>query len=130
MNFDIRAKINPSVRPSIREIAEALECSFEIDSLSGDRTIYQEMCRIIADIYTIHPDCVMRIASAARSVRNVQEMYSMLTGAHLEMVAEKFTSCGYEIKNRVAWMRTALYNAPMECDSYYANQVNTDWGAI
>ena len=128
MKTDIRASFNQSVNQSIREIAEALECSFEIDSLSGEKEIYREMCRIIADIYTIHPDCVMRIASAARSVRNVQEMYSMLTGAHLEMVAEKFTSCGYEIKNRVAWMRTALYNAPMECDMYYANQVTTDWG--
>lgn len=128
MKTDIRASFNQSVNQSIREIAEALECSFEIDSLSGEKEIYQEMCRIIADIYTIHPDCVMRIASAARSVRNVQEMYSMLTGAHLEMVAEKFTSCGYEIKNRVAWMRTALYNAPMECDMYYTNQVKTDWG--
>lgn len=128
MNSDILAMVNQLVRQSIREIAEALECSFEIESLSGDQKLYKEICRIIADVFIIHPDCMMRVASAPRSARNVQEMYSLLTGAHIEMVAEKFAACDYEIKNRVMWMRTALYNAPMEFDSYYTNQVNTDWG--
>lgn len=129
MSFNNRLCGNQSVSPSIREIADALACSFEIENLEGNYIeLYKEMCRIIADVFTIHPDCIMRVASAPRAARNVQEMYQLLTGAHLEMVAEKFCSCTYEIKNRVAWMRTALYNAPMEFDSYYTNQVKADFG--
>ena len=71
MKFDC---CNCSVSPSIREIADALECSFEIESLADDKELYREMCRIIADVYTIHPDCIMRVASATRTVKNVQEM--------------------------------------------------------
>ncbi len=128
MLFDMFVAGSHSVSPSITEITEALECCFEIDCLSGSVELYREMCLIIADVLTIHPDCIMRIAGQQRTARNVQDMYRMLTGAHLEMVAEKFCSCTYEIKNRVAWMRTALYNAPMELDSYYTNQVKTDFG--
>lgn len=128
MFFDMFVAGSHSVSPSITEIAEALECSFEIDCLAGSVELYREMCRIIADVLTIHPDCIMRIAGQKRAARNVQDMYRMLTGAHLEMVEEKFSSCTYEIKNRVAWMRTALYNAPMEFESYYTNQVKTDFG--
>lgn len=127
MIFDKRES-GQSVSQSISEITDALACSFEIEGLAGSKELYTEMCRIIADVFTIHPDCIMRVASAPRLARNVQEMYGLLTGSHLEMVAEKFSSCTYEIKNRVAWMRTALYNAPMEFDSYYTNQVNTDFG--
>lgn len=127
MIFDKRES-GQSVRQSISEITDALACSFEIEGLAGSKELYTEMCRIIADVLTIHPDCIMRIAGQPRNARNVQEMYGLLTGSHLEMVAEKFSSCTYEIKNRVAWMRTALYNAPMEFDSYYTNQVNTDFG--
>ena len=127
MNFD-KCASGQSVSQSIREIADALACSFEIESLAGSQEQYKEMCRIIADVLTIHPDCIMRIAGQPRAALNVQEMYRMLQGGHLEMVAEKFNSCAYEIKNRVAWFRTALYNAPMEYDSYYTNQVNTDFG--
>ena len=127
MIFDKRVS-SQSVSPSIREIADALACSFEIESLAGSKEQYTEMCRIIADVLSIHPECIMRIAGQPRAARNVQEMYSLLKGEHLEMVAEKFNSCTYEIKNRVAWMRTALYNAPMEYDSYYTNQVKVDFG--
>ncbi len=128
MKFDNCAAVNRSVSPSIREIAEALEFSFEIECLAGDKELYREMCRIIADVLTIHPDCLMHVAGQKRIARNVQEVYGMLTGNHIEMVADKFRACTYEIKNRVGWMRSALYNAPMEYDSYYTNQVNADFG--
>lgn len=125
MKFDC---CNCSVSPSISEIADALECSFEIESLAGDKELYREMCRIIADVLTLHPDCLMYVAKQKRTARNVQEVYGMLTSDHIEMVADKFKKCTYEIKNRVGWMHSALYNAPMEFNSYYTNKVSTDFG--
>ncbi len=121
---------NKSVKVSLSatEIADALADQYEITSLIGDTALYREICLIIAVVLTFHPDCYIHVAGMKMTVGHLQEMYGLLTGMHLEMVASKFCDCTYEIKNRVAWFRTALYNSVMECESYYTNQVKKDMG--
>ena len=127
MIFDKRES-GQSVSPSRSEIADALACSFEIESLVGETEQYREMCRIIADVFATHPDCLMHVAGKTMTTKEVQDMYRNLTGAHLEMVAIEVNSQTEHIKNPYAYLRTSLFNAPMKLTTYYTNQVNADFG--
>lgn len=86
----------------------------------------RELCYIIAEIYIINPDSKVAISDETLDAYLVQEIFSELRYQHLELVLENFNSKTELVKNKRAYLRTALYNSVFEYESHYENLVNHD----
>ena len=88
--------------------------------------IYNELCLIMAEVYTMQPDTVLRVAGTETSARVVQEVFSVLRHEHLEMVYTNFKAIKHKVHSTKPYLRTALYNSIFEIDSHYTNRVKHD----
>ena len=88
----------------------------------------RELCYIIAEVYIIDPDSKIKIADEILDAYLVQEIFRELTLQHLELVENNFGDQTELIKNKRAYLRTALYNSVFEFEAHYKNLVKHDLG--
>lgn len=130
MNLFLNMCANPSVLPSLSEIAEALGNEYEIESLVGGAEalpIYRSMCKIIASMLIMPPR--KQLANGYR-VMDFRDEYKEITGAHLELAYEIYQECSkkQKITDYTSWMQVVLCDTVRKLEPYYENQVNVDLG--
>jgi len=87
---------------------------------------YKELCLIIAEVFVIDQDSVIKINGSNCYVRLVQEVYSQICHDHVRLVFNNFNNVSHRIINKKAYLRTALYNAVFENESQYINDISCD----
>lgn len=129
-NSSLSQKESPSVRPSFREAFRRAAIQTELDCYRNTNRADQmrELCYIIAEVYIIKPESQVAISDELLDAYLVQEIFEELRSVHLELVADNFNSLTTIIKNKRAYLRTALYNSIFELESHYTNLVNHDFG--
>ena len=130
-----RPSVRPSVRPSIFATLEDVKAQVEFDCFERTTTakdgrtwkstdpIYEEICLIIAEVYVMDPDGMIRISGADLTVSIVQEVYAKLGFEHLEAVVINFQRITTQVYNKKAYLRTALYNAVFEMNIGVTNDI-------
>jgi hypothetical protein len=123
------AEKNQSVRLSFDEILLRTKTQIEYQSLREQNAgqaegQLKEICFIISEIYLFYPDDRIKIAGELLPAHAVQEIFGQLTAEHIEMVLNNFSRQTHLIKNKKAYLRTALYNSVFEFESDVANTVN------
>ena len=132
--------VRPSVRPSLLKTLERVKTQIEYDSFTVIRTsrtgrewaqengLVSEMCMIIAETLLINPDKEITINGEKIPAFIVQEIFSLLTRDHIELVLDKISKIADLIQKKSPYMRTALYNSVREIHTHYANLVRHDMG--
>lgn len=116
------------VRPSFREAFRRAASQVELYECAGtfERDHLRELCYIIAEVYIIDPDSKIKISDEILDAYLVQEIFRELTFEHLRLVNDNFKDQIELIKNKRAYLRTALYNSVFEIEAHYTNLVNHD----
>ena len=123
------ARNSPSDRPSFREAFRRAASQTELEACTDARAAQmRELCYIIAEVYLLDPESRITISDEVLDAYLVQEIFSNLRHEHLEMVADSFSRNTTLIKNKRAYLRTALYNSFFELESHYINLVKSDMG--
>lgn len=90
--------------------------------------LYSELLLCMAEL-TLFPDAaLLRVAGVELPAGVVKEVYGMLTAEHLREVRRAFCRITSPVRNRKAYLRTALYNAVFELEAGIINEVAGDWG--
>jgi hypothetical protein len=122
--------ITPSVRPSFREAISRAERQINKSDIliDGrlDRGLVREVCMIIAEVYMMDPARPIRISGEWLDGYVVQEIFGELGRFHIEAVIDEFCRLDIDIRNKKAYLRTALYNIVFTLDAHYTNRVNHD----
>ena len=123
--------IPPSFRPSFREAVSMAQEQVEYEIMQQDlhyafRELAHEVCMIIAEVYLMDPDKPIRISGEWLDGHVVQQVFSELTRDHVEMVIGEFNRLTCDIRNKKAYLRTALYNSVFSFNAHYTNRVNYD----
>lgn len=120
----------PSLRPSFREaICRAEKQIDKSDILIDGRLdagLVREVCMIIAEVYMMDPARPIRISGEWLDGYVVQEIFGELGRFHIEAVIDEFCRLDIDIRNKKAYLRTALYNIVFTLDAHYTNRVNHD----
>lgn len=119
-----------SLRPSFREaICRAEKQIDKSDILIDGRLdagLVREVCMIIAEVYMMDPARPIRISGEWLDGYIVQEIFGELGRFHIEAVIDEFCRLDIDIRNKKAYLRTALYNIVFTLDAHYTNRVNHD----
>ena len=119
-----------SLRPSFRSAISRAERQVEYDYILHDKTVAPELahevCMIIAEVYMMAPDKPIRISGEWLDGYIVQEVFGELTRDHVEMVIGEFCRLVIDVRNKKAYLRTALYNSVFSIDAHYTNRVHYD----
>jgi hypothetical protein len=111
---------NPSVLSgvSFTEVLDKVKVQIDIDCFADrDAQFADEISYIIAEVMKLDPECDIRIEGAARTAGMVQEVYSKIEHEHVQQVIDTFRAITHEIKNKKAYLRTALYNSVFELEA-------------
>ena len=120
---------SPSVRLSFYAILGEVMGRVEYDCFPPeDRPFAMELCRCMAEVFAMRSDGMIRIDGAEQSVGVVQEIFGTISHEHLCYVMEKFRRIPYEVRNKKAYLRTALYNAAFETEADGENQMGMLFG--
>jgi hypothetical protein len=92
----------------------------------GEKDALRELCYIIAEVYIIDPDSKIKISDEVLDAYLVQEIFRELTLEHLRLVHDNFRDLTQLVKNKRAYLRSALYNSVFEIEAHYLNLVNHD----
>ena len=120
---------NPSLRPSFRSAISRAERQVEYEVLCDNRiapALVREVCMIMAEVYMMDPDKPIRISGEWLDGHVVQEVFSELTLEHVQTVIEEFCRLVCDIRNKKAYIRTALYNSVFTIEAHYENRINHD----
>ena len=122
--------ITPSVRPSFREAICRAERQINKSDILIDRRLdaglVREVCMIIAEVYMMDPARPIRISGEWLDGYVVQEIFGELGRFHIEAVIDEFCRLAIDVRNKKAYLRTALYNIVFTLDAHYTNRVNHD----
>lgn len=120
----------PSLRPSFREAICRAERQVERDDILCDRAVdpglLREICMIMAEVYMMDPDKPIRISGEWLDGHVVQQVFYEIEREHVQMVAGEFCRLTNDIRNKKAYLRTALYNSVFSIEAHYTNRVNHD----
>lgn len=110
---------NPvSSRPSFREAVSRAEDQIEMDCIDPRlRAQARELCFIIAEIYLMNPSSRIKISGEQLDGYLVQQIFAEITNQHAVLVITNFNRNPYLIKNKKAYLRTALYNSVFELEA-------------
>lgn len=126
---DPTSQVRP-LRPSFHEAISRAERQVEYDALISRETIsrglVKEACMIIAEVYMMDPEKPIRVSGEWLDGHVVQEVFSELTSEHVETVIEEFCRLVCDVRNKKAYIRTALYNSVFSIGAHYHNRVNHD----
>ena len=128
-NSSLLENVRP-VRPSFREAFRRAAQQTELICFEGypREDFMRELCYIIAEVYIIDPDSSIKISDEILPAYLVQEIFGELKLQHLELVESNFHDQTELIKNKRAYLRTALYNSVFEINAHYTNLVKHDLG--
>ena len=119
-----------SLRPSFRSAISRAERQVERDAIVIDRVaspeLVREICMIIAEVYMMDADKPIRISGEWLDGHVVQEVFGELTREHVVAVIWEFRRLTCEVRNKKAYLRTALYNSVFTLKAHYENKVNHD----
>lgn len=119
-----------SLRPSFREAISRAERQVEYRIILHDRRVdpalAHEICMIMAEVDMMNPDHPIRISGEWLDGHVVQQVFGELTREHVEMVIEEFCRLTCDVRNKKAYLRTALYNSVFSIEAHYRNRVNHD----
>lgn len=122
--------LSRSLRPSFREAICRAERQVGRDDIIFDRAVepglLREICMIMAEVYMMDPDKPIRISGEWLDGHVVQQVFSELQRDHVVMVADEFCRLTSDIRNKKAYLRTALYNSVFSIEAHYKNRVNYD----
>lgn len=111
-----------SSRPSFREAVSRAEDQIEMDCIDPRlKAQARELCFIMAEIYLMHPDSHIKISGEELDGYLVQQIFSEITNQHIVLVITNFNRNTYLIKNKKAYLRTALYNSVFELEADVSN---------
>lgn len=108
-------------KDEIRAVAKQLELYAVRDT---DKALGLELCAIIAEVNLMRPEFRVKIGGEVLEAGLVKEVFACLTHDHLERVMDSFNTCVSEIRNKKAYLRTALYNSVFELEAGTINDVN------
>ena len=119
-------KIRPSARLSFCEILEAVIGSTEAECIEHCEhekisPLALSLCKIITEILMLNPDSNITISGEVLPITLIQDIYREIRAEHLQLVIENLRNIKHEIKNKRAYMRTALYNAVFEIEIHDEN---------
>lgn len=117
--------------PSLLKTLEAVKMQVDYEDFanplpSGKMYIdplYEEICLIIAEVFTRPSGRVMRIQGQEIKAGIVQEVYSRLDHERVELVADNFRKQTHPIRYKSAYLQTALYNCVFEFEAHNTNLV-------
>lgn len=122
---NVGQSVAPSVHRSFKDEIGAVAKQLELYAVrETDKQFAYELCAIIAEVNLMRPHFLVKIGGEALEAGLVQEVFSCLTHDHLERVMTAFNSCKNEIRNKKAYLRTALYNSVFELEAGTINDVN------
>ncbi len=126
----MQAPSSEGISPGRRSFREEIQSTAEQVELSAfrcpDRALAYELCAIIAEVRLMRPSFSVKIGGEVLEVGLVQEVFEELTHDHLIMVIDNFKGFEYPIRNKKAYLRTALYNAVFELDAEGWNRAGCD----
>lgn len=115
LNTDVK---NPSVCLSFDEALGQIKEQIEMESFPAEMLLQaQEIAGIIAQVFTLSPKDVMRVAGYARRIGDVQTVFRHLHNEHIVYVIEAFNQIPYRVRYKSAYFRSALFNAVFELES-------------
>ena len=88
--------------------------------------LYKELCLIIAEVFVLDQDSLIKINGSNTSVLLVRDVYSQIRNDHVRLVFSNFNNVAQRIINKKAYLRTALYNAVFEIESHHLNDMTCD----
>lgn len=109
-----------SFREAYRRAAAQTEMQACTDSRKGMMT---ELCYIIAEVYMMDTNSKIAVGGDPLDAYLVKDVFEELRYPHLEMVTDNFERETKRIKNKRAYLRTALYNSVFELEAHYTNLV-------
>lgn len=112
-----------SFREAYRRAAAQTEMQACTDSRKGMMT---ELCYIIAEVYMMDTNSKIAVGGEPLDAYLVKEVFEELRYPHLEMVTDNFARETKYIKNKRAYLRTALYNSVFELEAHYTNLVKCE----
>lgn len=105
---------------------EAYECTrvqIEMESFPVDMLVQAtEVAGIIAQVYTLPKNSVIKVAGYLRKVGDVQAVFQKLKNEHIVYVIEEFNEIPYRVRYKTAYIRSALFNAVFELTSAENNR--------
>lgn len=120
----------PSLRPSFREAICRAERQVRRDDILHDKAmrpeLLREICMIMAEVYMMDADKPIRISGEWLDGHVVQQVFCEIERDHVLMVAEEFCRLTSDIRNKKAYLRTALYNSVFSIEAHYTNRVKHD----
>ncbi len=120
LNTDVK---NPSVRLSFDEALGQIKEQIDMECFPAEMLLQaQEIAGIIAQVFTLSPKGVMRVAGYARWIEDVQTVFRHLRNEHIVYVIEAFNKIPYRVKNKSDYLRSMLFNAVFELESAGNNE--------
>ena len=122
---NVSQSVSLSVRRSFKDEIGAVAKQLELYAVRNtDKAFAYELCAIIAEVNLMRPEFRVKIGGEVLEAGLVKEVFACLTNDHLERVIDSFNTCASEIRNKKAYLRTALYNSVFELEAGTINDVN------
>lgn len=126
-SIDVNVPSRPSC-PSFREAIEYAEGQIEIQCFDKHEVAQaREICAIIAEVMLMRPDVPIKIAGELLDSTLVKQVFKEISAEHVRLVIRNFNGVTGLIRNKRAYLRTALYNSVFELEAHYRNLVNHDF---
>jgi hypothetical protein len=116
-----KTSVSPSVaggkRITFRDAISQAERQIRLEEHSragGYYYILHDMCRVMAEVYMMHPDATIRIGTEDMAAGMVAEVMRELSPEMAETVAERLMDTVGNVRCLKAYMRAAVYNAVFE----------------
>jgi len=116
----------PSVCPSFDTFVMRAKEQLDFDYLPDFGDFEHEACMILAEVYSLAPDSLLKISGSMKPAHIAQGVFAKLTPEHLQMVRDNFMRIDYPVYNKKLYLRTALYNSVFEISAHYDNLVRVD----
>lgn len=112
-------------RPTLGEAVARAERQIESRAFAPcEAARVREICFIIAEIYAMDPMQRVCVSGEMQDVRLMREVFGELRYEHVRMVLDNFANVTALVRNKKAYLRSALYHSVFEFESHYANLVN------
>ena len=128
-NRSVPPSFRPSFKDAIKRAEEQINYSHFVNNWKRIKlppNLVHEVCMIIAEVYLMDPQKPIRISGEWLDGYVVQEVFGEITDEHVQTVLEEFNRIVVDIKNKKAYLRTALYNSVFSLDLHYANEANRE----
>jgi len=122
MRGETRSHHIPDYDITVAYIKEQIEYDILVGEY-GDSGVLAELVALMADVLSSTKP-TWRVACEDRPTKLVQERMRQLTSLHIQYVMSCFLANSTEIRNIRQYLVTALFNAPVTIECYYAAKHN------